>query len=184
MRWNVEARDLRWAEAYWDEGQIKRKGKNGLDLVIPITSAIREISLIGAVRRTWAGLPAGAANRRFTMADIGMAAFSLFFMQSPSFLAHQRRLLEDEGRSNCQTLFKMADIPCNNQVRVVLDGRSRRCSTPRSKRFSARCKLRAVSSAFVRLGNHVLTERCKIAAAATIWTRSQCRRVSARCSHE
>jgi integrase len=43
MRWNVEARDLRWAEVYWDEGQIKRKGKNGVDLVIPITSAIREI---------------------------------------------------------------------------------------------------------------------------------------------
>jgi len=26
------------------------------------------------------------------MADIGMAAFSVFFMQSPSFLAHQRHL--------------------------------------------------------------------------------------------
>jgi len=28
----------------------------------------------------------------YTMADIGMAAFSLFFMQSPSFLAHQEVL--------------------------------------------------------------------------------------------
>jgi hypothetical protein len=26
-------------------------------------------------------------------------------MQSPSFLAHQRRLEEGQGRSNCQTLF-------------------------------------------------------------------------------
>jgi hypothetical protein len=79
-------------------------------------------SLIGG-RRTCAGLPDGrAANRHFTMADIGIAAFSMFFMQSPSFLAHQRRLLEGEGRSNCQTLFKMADIPCDNQVRIVLDG--------------------------------------------------------------
>jgi integrase len=43
MRWNVEARDLRWPEVYWGEGQIKRKGKNGVDAVIPITSAIREI---------------------------------------------------------------------------------------------------------------------------------------------
>jgi integrase len=43
MRWNVEARDLRWPEVYWGEGQIKRKGKNGVDVVIPITSAIREI---------------------------------------------------------------------------------------------------------------------------------------------
>ena len=40
---------------------------------------------------------------RYTMADL--SAFSLFFMQSPSFLAHQRRLEEGQGRSNCQTLF-------------------------------------------------------------------------------
>jgi hypothetical protein len=80
-------------------------------------------SLIGAVRGTCAGLADGrAANRHFSMADIGVAAFAVFFMQSPSFLAHQRRLLEGEGRSNCQTLFKMADIPCDNQVRIVLDG--------------------------------------------------------------
>jgi integrase len=43
MRWNVEARDLRWSEVYWGEGQIKRKGKNDVDVVVPITSAIREI---------------------------------------------------------------------------------------------------------------------------------------------
>ena len=28
---------------------------------------------------------------RYTMADIGLAAFSVFFMQSPSFLVHPRR---------------------------------------------------------------------------------------------
>jgi len=31
-------------------------------------------------------------NTQYVMADIGMAAFSVFFMQSPSFLAHQRPL--------------------------------------------------------------------------------------------
>ena len=30
----------------------------------------------------------------YTMADIGLAAFSLFFMQSESFLSHQRSLEE------------------------------------------------------------------------------------------
>lgn len=35
------------------------------------------------------------------MADIGLSAFSLFFMQSESFLTHQRRLLEGHGTSNC-----------------------------------------------------------------------------------
>src|SRR6266481_829307 len=56
------------------------------------------------------------------MADIGMAAFSVFFMQSPSFLDQQRRLLHGHGRSNCHTLFGMAAIPTDNHIRQMLDG--------------------------------------------------------------
>ena len=59
---------------------------------------------------------------RYTMADIGLAAFSVFFMQSPSFLGHQRTLAEGHGRSNCQTLFGMAAIPSDNHIRQMLDG--------------------------------------------------------------
>lgn len=51
-----------------------------------------------------------------------MAAFSVFFMQSPSFLAHQRALNEGRGRSNAQTLFGMTQIPCDNHIRQMLDG--------------------------------------------------------------
>ncbi len=43
MRWNIEARDLRWTEVFWRESQIKRKGKNGVDVVVPITPAVRAI---------------------------------------------------------------------------------------------------------------------------------------------
>ena len=56
------------------------------------------------------------------MADIGLSAFSLFFMGSPSFLAHQRVLAQGHGRSNCQTLFAMAAIPSDNDIRAMLDG--------------------------------------------------------------
>ena len=56
------------------------------------------------------------------MADIGISAFSLFFMGSPSFLAHQRVLAQGHGRSNCQTLFGMAAIPSDNYIRAMLDG--------------------------------------------------------------
>jgi hypothetical protein len=59
---------------------------------------------------------------RYTMADIGLAAFSVFFMQSPSFLAHQRVLAAGHGRSNCQTLLGMAAIPSDNHIRQMLDG--------------------------------------------------------------
>lgn len=59
---------------------------------------------------------------RYTMADIGLAAFSVFFMQSPSFLAHQRALASGHGRSNCQSLLGMSAIPSDNHIRQMLDG--------------------------------------------------------------
>ena len=70
-------------------------------------------SLIATMRGVCAGLPDKRRGRNvhYAMADIGMAAFSVFFMQSPSFLA-----LEGCGRSNCQTLFGMMAIPSDNHV--------------------------------------------------------------------
>ena len=71
---------------------------------------------------------AGLTDRRrgadctYTMADVGLAAFSVFFMQSPSFLAHQEALAAGGGRSNCLTLFGMEKIPCDNHIRKLLDG--------------------------------------------------------------
>ena len=75
---------------------------------------------------------AGLADQRkgprrdgdYTMSDIGLSAFSLFFMGSPSFLAHQRTLERGQGRSNCQTLFGMSAIPSDNYIRLMLDGAS------------------------------------------------------------
>lgn len=55
------------------------------------------------------------------MADFALAAFAPFFMQSPSFLAHQRHLETGQGRSNCQTLFGMRKIPGDSQIRAKLD---------------------------------------------------------------
>ena len=58
-----------------------------------------------------------------TMADIGLSAFSLFFMGSPSFLAHQRASWRrDKDSSNCQTLFGISAIPSDNYIRQMLDG--------------------------------------------------------------
>jgi len=57
----------------------------------------------------------------YSMADIGLSAFSLFFMQSESFLSHQRSLEDERKTSNCQTLFGMAKIPTDNHIRSMLD---------------------------------------------------------------
>jgi len=64
----------------------------------------------------------GHHNTKYLMSDACLSAFSVFFMQSPSFLAHQRGLSERQGRSNLQTLFHNVQIPSDNQIRQMLDG--------------------------------------------------------------
>src|ERR1700693_3180641 len=82
--------------------------------------------MIGALSEVCAGLPDQRKGPRrdgnFSMADIGLSAFSMFFMGSPSFLGHQRALAEGHGRSNCETLFGMSAIPSDNSIRTMLDG--------------------------------------------------------------
>lgn len=76
------------------------------------------------LRECFAALPdpRRGRNRRYAMADVAMAALSVFFMQSPSFLAHQRALAEARTRSNAHTLFGLERIPCDNHIRQLLDG--------------------------------------------------------------
>jgi hypothetical protein len=58
---------------------------------------------------------------QYSMTEIGMSAFSLFFMQSESFLSFQRRLERGHNGSNCQTLFGIKQIPTDNHIRTLLD---------------------------------------------------------------
>ena len=80
-------------------------------------------SLIAAFKGLCATFPdqRTGENTVYEMADIGMAAFATFFMQSPSFLAQQTALARGRGTSNCQTLFQMARIPTDNHIRAMLD---------------------------------------------------------------
>jgi hypothetical protein len=61
-------------------------------------------------------------NSSYSMADAALSAFSVFFMQSPSFLEYQKRMEQNKGRSNVQSLFGAHKIPSNNQSRNLLDG--------------------------------------------------------------
>ncbi len=79
-------------------------------------------SLIAHVRAACVDFPdARRGDVRYSMADIGLSAFSLFFMQSESFLSYQRSLEEGRKTSNCRTLFGMAAIPTDNHIRAMLD---------------------------------------------------------------
>lgn len=44
-------------------------------------------------------------NSVYDLADVGMSAFSTFFTQRPSFLAHQRGMKLRKGRSNAGACF-------------------------------------------------------------------------------
>src|SRR5277367_5097995 len=82
--------------------------------------------LLGSLRACLDGFPdkRRGLNVSYGMGEIGMAAFSVFHMQSPSFLAHQRRFEEGFGRSNCESLYGISKIPSDNHIRDMLDGAS------------------------------------------------------------
>ena len=114
--------------------------------------------LIGSLRGCCQLLPdiRRGGDARYTMADIGLSAFSLFFMQSPSFLAHQRRLEEGQGRSNCQTLFGLDRIPSDNHVRALLDPVNPDHFHPVFAEMVAELERSGGLNDFRQLGDHVL----------------------------
>ena len=75
------------------------------------------------IRSTFAQFtdPRKGKNTSYTMVDAGLSAFSVFFMQSPSFLEYQRSLEQAQGKNNAQTLFGVHDLPSDNQIRHLLD---------------------------------------------------------------
>lgn len=60
-------------------------------------------------------------NLTYSLNDAVMGAFSVFFMQTASFLAHQEEMQSREGRNNATSLFGLKAIPSDNQIRNLLD---------------------------------------------------------------
>lgn len=79
--------------------------------------------LLGNLRGTLEGLSEHrkGSNTQYTLADAGLAAFAVFFMQSPSFLARQRDMERKKGRNNARSLFGIRQIPSDPQTRNLLD---------------------------------------------------------------
>ncbi len=69
--------------------------------------------MIQALRKDMEGFPdhRRGHNRQYKVADAGMAAFSVFFTQSASFLVRQRTVNLLKGRSNVQSLFLNRKLP-------------------------------------------------------------------------
>jgi hypothetical protein len=60
-------------------------------------------------------------NTRYEIKDAAVSAFSVFFTQSPSFLASQRLLQKRKGKNNLFKLFGVGQIPTDTQTRNLLD---------------------------------------------------------------
>ena len=80
--------------------------------------------LQGILQRRIAALPdhrKSGPNTRYRIQDAALGAFGVFFTQSPSFLDYQRHLQQSKGHNNACTLLGVETIPCNNQIRNLLD---------------------------------------------------------------
>lgn len=81
-------------------------------------------SLMRHFRERWSTLPDTRKpnnNMKYTVADGVLSAFAVFFMQSSSFLAHQRLLQSKKGRNNARSLFQVQEIPSDAQIRNLVD---------------------------------------------------------------
>lgn len=57
----------------------------------------------------------------YTLHDCAMSAFAMMFFQDPSLLEFQRRMQEAINRNNLKTMFHVASIPKDTQLRELLD---------------------------------------------------------------
>jgi hypothetical protein len=81
-------------------------------------------SIMTYFRKRWSTAPderKPSNNAKYTVADGLLAGFAVFFMQSSSFLEHQRLLQNKKGRSNARSLFQVEEIPSDPQIRNLVD---------------------------------------------------------------
>jgi hypothetical protein len=79
--------------------------------------------MVKELRASFAALPdhRQGQNTTYAIQDAAVGAFSVFFMQSPSFLAHQRDMQRKQGRNNAASLFGVEQVPSDPQIRNLLD---------------------------------------------------------------
>jgi hypothetical protein len=80
-------------------------------------------TVVEHLRDAWSGLEdhRTGKNIQYQVSDAAMSAFSVFFMQSPSFLDQQRDMVKRRGEANIRSLFLVGQVPSDNQIRNLLD---------------------------------------------------------------
>lgn len=88
-----------------------------------MTELLEFDNLVNKLHRRLESLPdhRTGKNIRYRIKDAALGAFSVFFTQSSSFLAHQQAMKKSKGHSNAGSLFQIEKIPSDNQIRSLLD---------------------------------------------------------------
>ncbi len=88
-------------------------------------STFTQKKLIDQIKQTFTTFPDARSGdgvyQKYDMSDAALSAFSVFFMQSPSFLEYQKMMEKERGKSNAHSLFGIHLIPSVSQVRNLLD---------------------------------------------------------------
>ena len=116
-------------------------------------------SLLAGLKAICATFPDTRKGRggNIEIADFGLAAFSMFFMQSASFLAYQCALEKGQGRSNGQTLFGIGRVPSDNYIGDRLDEANPALLQPCFERMETLLAEPAMRHVFGRLGGRTPT---------------------------
>lgn len=85
-------------------------------------------------------VPDGRQQKKVTVSihDALMSGFACMHFQDPSLLQFQKRMEDDQHRSNLSTLFGVKDIPKETQMREITDGVSSEYFRPMFKDFYLR----------------------------------------------
>ena len=115
-------------------------------------------SLLTSLQSVCAAFPDPRKGRggNIAMADFGLSAFAMFFMQSASFLSFQRALEKGRSRSNCQSLFGIKKIPSDNYIRDMLDEADPALLAPCFERLETLLAEPPLRQVFGRLGDRTL----------------------------
>ncbi len=82
--------------------------------------------IVGCVRRIGSSFKdkRTGKNKQYAMEDVVLSAFSVFYLQCPSFLSYQQAMNSEQGNNNARTLFDIENIPTDNHTRHAI----RHCS--------------------------------------------------------
>ena len=85
--------------------------------------SLRTEQLVSLLRSHFDSLddPRSKDNVTYSKIDFILSAFSIFYVQNPSWLSSRTRMKSKEGRHNLHSLFGSFSIPSDTQTKTFLD---------------------------------------------------------------